>query len=436
MTMTDTNPAAAVVVGVDGSPQSLHAVDWAAQEALARQCPLQIVHAFLWPLMKVPLGPSEFGPPDGGLQHAAEKIVSTAVDRARLAAPGLEIRTDMPVRAPAAALIDASQDAAVVVIGNRGLGGFTGLLLGSVGVQTAAHAACPVIIVRDGDGDGLASGRVVVGVDGSELSRLAVDFGFAHAARHGLGIVAVNVDQWPAFADRVLAAYDSVDHRRADQVRLLDDALAGYGDRYPDVPVDRKVLHGQPAAVIVAVSSGAALTVVGSRGRGGFTGLLLGSTSQNVLQHATGPVAVVRPQLTGVGAGQATIQPRPEPPQADPAPAAASQRTPTASPPPGGQAADAGASAAPSLAKSLFTGRLPAAMVLPYPQLAHDEQGKVDALIADARGFLDAHYDPAHVEQQGWATTPYAAWGSVACSGSMWHPSTVGWVCRRPAIAG
>ncbi len=303
MTMTDANPAAAVVVGVDGSPQGLHAVDWATQEAIARQCPLQIVHAFLWPLMKVPLGPSEFGPPDGGLQHAAEKIVSTAVDRARLAASGLDIRTDMPVRAPAAALIDASQDAAVLVIGNRGLGGFTGLLLGSVGVQTAAHAACPVIIVRDGDVDGLASGRVVVGVDGSELSRLAVDFAFAHAARHGLGVLAINAYQWPTFADPALAAYYSVDDLRADEVRLLDDALAGYGDRYPDVPVDRKVLQGHAAAVIVAEAAGAALTVVGSRGRGGFTGLLLGSISQSVLQHATGPVAGVRPQLTSIGAG-------------------------------------------------------------------------------------------------------------------------------------
>ena len=78
-----TNPAAAIVVGVDGSPHSLHALDWATREAVARECPLRIVHAFLWPLYNVPLGPSAVGPPDAGLQHAAEHIVSAAADRAR-----------------------------------------------------------------------------------------------------------------------------------------------------------------------------------------------------------------------------------------------------------------------------------------------------------------------------------------------------------------
>src|SRR5687767_4134025 len=99
--------AAAIVVGVDGSAQSLRAVDWAAREAAARHCRLRIVHAFLWPLYRVPLGPPANGPPDGGLQATAERILSAAADRAHQLAPGLQISTELPVCAPAAALIEA-----------------------------------------------------------------------------------------------------------------------------------------------------------------------------------------------------------------------------------------------------------------------------------------------------------------------------------------
>ncbi|MEV0202976.1 universal stress protein [Nonomuraea sp. NPDC050691] len=310
-----TNPAAAIVVGVDGSPQSLSAVDWAAREAAARGCRLRIVHAFLWPLMGVPLGPPVMGPPDAGLQQAADKLLSTAADRARQTAPNLDITTDMPVCAPAAALIDASRDAALVVVGQRGLGGFTGLLVGSVGVQTAAHAACPVIVVRGSHDDlrapGPAAGQVVVGVDGSDSSDLAVEFAFAHAALHGLSVVAVHAYQWG------IGSY--YDHRYQWPARLLTEAVAGYRETYPDVPVQQKVVPGESADVLVAESASAALTVVGSRGRGGFTGLLLGSTSQHVLNHASGTVAIVRARATRGGTATRTglgMSDAPEPSQA------------------------------------------------------------------------------------------------------------------------
>ena len=303
-----TSPTAAVVAGVDGSLQSMHAVDWAAREAVARRCPLRIVHAFLWPLLNVPIGPPAGCPPDAGLANAAEDILADATDRARRAAPALEISADLPVCSPAAALIEASHDAGLVVVGHRGLGGFTGLLVGSVGVQTAAHAACPVIVVRNSEPSkpsesGPATGRVLVGVDSSDHSRLAVDFAFTHAALHGLGLVAVHAHQWPPFSassDARIASRQP-DDAQAEPTQLLNETLAGYRDTYPDVPVQQKVVQGRPSAVLVAESAGAALTVVGSRGRGGFTGLLLGSTSQNVLHHATGPVAIVRahPSRTG-----------------------------------------------------------------------------------------------------------------------------------------
>ncbi|MFD1545061.1 universal stress protein [Nonomuraea guangzhouensis] len=403
------NQAAVIVVGVDGSPQSLSAVDWAAREAAARQYRLRIVHAFLWPLMGVSLEPPVMGPPDAGLQQEAEQLLRTATDRARQIAPALDISTDLPVCAPAAALIDASRDAALVVVGHRGLGGFTGLLVGSVGVQTAAHAACPVVVVRDSpsggpDETGPATGQVVVGVDGSDLSNLAVDFAFAYAALHRLGVVAVHAYQW-----RIGSYY--TDYLYQWPTRLLAEAVAECREKYPDVPVQQKAVQGESTDVLVAESAGAALTVVGSRGRGGFTGLLLGSTSQRVLHHATGTVAIVRAQATH---GGDTTRPRqdvsdaPEPahvatgPTAPVAPHPAIGTRPAARDRTGAEAADTGAPPVSSFAKSLFTGRLPATMVMPYPQLTRDEQRRVDGLIGDARDFLDASYDPIKVEQERW----------------------------------
>jgi nucleotide-binding universal stress UspA family protein len=191
----------------------------------------------------------------------------------------------------------------MVVVGHRGLGEFTGLLLGFVGAQTAAHAASPVIVVRTNavdrspgsDEAGQGAGQVVVGVDGSDLSRLAVDYAFTHAALHGAGVLAVNVFTPPVIAAPG-QAWPVADDASVlpDQTRLLSEALAGYGATHPDVPVRHKVVIGEPAEVLVAESAGAALTVLSSRCQSGSIDRLLGSTSQAVLHHATGPVALIR----------------------------------------------------------------------------------------------------------------------------------------------
>src|SRR4051794_17124220 len=110
------NPAAAIVVGIDGSPASLLALDWATREAAARHRPLRIVHAFQWPLTNELMGPPAAGPPDAGLQHAAERVLSAAADQARAAAPTLKVSTDLPADEPAAALIAASHDADLLVV--------------------------------------------------------------------------------------------------------------------------------------------------------------------------------------------------------------------------------------------------------------------------------------------------------------------------------
>ncbi|GAB3146599.1 universal stress protein [Micromonospora sonneratiae] len=291
------SPTAPVIVGVDGSPDSLRAVDWGAEQARLRHRPLRIVHAFRWPVVPAALSPVPLDPASTGLLHAAEQILSAAADHARKVAPELEISTDQPVSAPARALIEASHDASLVVVGSRGLGGFTGLLLGSVGTQVAAHAACPVVVVR-GDAPHPAGGstdQIVVGVDGSPLSHLAVEFAFEQAAWRGLGVTAVHAYQLPQplYPGALPLAYD-VDEIHGDESRLLAEALAGWSEKYPDVPVRRRVVQGPAGVVLVRESAGAALTVLGSRGLGGFTGLLLGSVSQSVLHHAPCPVAIVR----------------------------------------------------------------------------------------------------------------------------------------------
>ncbi|MQA06662.1 MAG: universal stress protein, partial [Streptosporangiales bacterium] len=139
---------APIVVGIDGSEDGLQAVRWAAREAALRGHALRIVHAFIWPMMNVPLGPSPVGPQEGGLRHEAEGFVGEAIALARSTAPDVAITGDIVTGSAVPTLVDESHHAELVVVGSRGLGGFSGLLVGSVGVGTAAHASCPVVIVR------------------------------------------------------------------------------------------------------------------------------------------------------------------------------------------------------------------------------------------------------------------------------------------------
>ena len=137
-----------VVVGVDGSEASLAAVDWAVGEAVARQSLLRVVHAFIWPLFPhVPLGPSPYGPPDGGLRAVAERVVDESVKRATNGAPGLSVVGELIAGAPEPVMLTEANNAQLVVVASRGLGGFTGLLVGSVSSHLAAHAACPVVVI-------------------------------------------------------------------------------------------------------------------------------------------------------------------------------------------------------------------------------------------------------------------------------------------------
>lgn len=136
-----------VVVGVDGSSSALDAVRLATIEARWRDCPLKIVHAFIWPWLNVPLGPLQEGPADGGLRHDAERILAGALEVARETGPSVRVSTELITGAAAPVLLHEAKSADLIVLGARGLGGFTGLLLGSVSQQVLHHCASPILIV-------------------------------------------------------------------------------------------------------------------------------------------------------------------------------------------------------------------------------------------------------------------------------------------------
>lgn len=211
-------------------------------------------------------------------------------------APDLAIEQEVVTGFPVPVLTDEAARAQLVVLGDRGLGGFTGLLVGSVAVAVTTHAPCPVVVVRGPTPDAPrpSDGPVVVGIDGSPTSEAAVEFAFEVADLRGVPLVAVHAWTDYEIGSTMVAVLDgeAID---ADEHRLLAERLAGWSEKYPDVPVQRLVTRCRPARTLVEQSEYAQLVVVGSRGRGGFAGLMLGSVSHALLHHAACPVAVVRP---------------------------------------------------------------------------------------------------------------------------------------------
>jgi nucleotide-binding universal stress UspA family protein len=282
----------AVVVGVDGSPAALAAVRLGAAEAALRRRPLRLVHAFVWPVLHVDVAPPPGGPLQGGLRHQAERLLDEAVSVARSAAPDVPVTGTMIDGQASAVLCRETAGADLLVLGHRGLGGFTGLLVGSVAVQVSSYAACPVLIARGKGHDG----PVVVGVDNSAHSRLALGFAIEEAARRDAECRAVHAFRHPVSTgpgDMMPLVYDT-EALRGEADRELAESIAGWSDRYPNVPVIRRIVHGSAAPTLIEESATAQLIVVGARGLGGFAGLVLGSTSQAVLHHSDCPTVVVR----------------------------------------------------------------------------------------------------------------------------------------------
>jgi nucleotide-binding universal stress UspA family protein len=294
-----------VVVGVDGSVTGRYALDWATEEVRVRPRPLHLLHACGWPLLDVPLGPSVYRLPASArarddVYAVAEKILAEAASRVDPAIPVTsEISSDLPARA----LLTASHTATAVVVGSRGTGGFAGLLLGSVAEQVAAHGRCPVVVVRPAPSP---RGPVVVGVDGSPASRAALRYAAGQAAARGAVLRAVHAWRWPVSTrpgEQVPLVYDR-EALAGEEERLLADELAGLAEEFPGLVVERRLVRDRAAPALLEAAADAALTVVGSRGHGGFTGLLLGSVSNQVLHHAAGPVVVVHADNQQRGVGQ------------------------------------------------------------------------------------------------------------------------------------
>jgi nucleotide-binding universal stress UspA family protein len=284
---------APIVVGVDGSESALTAVRWAAGEASRHRLPLKLVHAFLPPARGYPEIVLTGHEVRAAFEQQGLQWVDQAATAAREVAPGVEVETAVAIDRPAAALIAASHDARLVVLGSQGLGGFSGLMVGSVAVAVTAHGKSPVVVVRD---EIRRDGPVVVGVDGSPTSEEAVAFAFAEASLLGAPLTALIA--WTDFlVDSAFHSRFTVDWSQVEeeQLRLLAERLAGWQEKYPDVHVDRVVVHDRPVRALLTAAADARLLVVGSHGMGGFTGMLLGSTSQALVYHAPCPLAVVRP---------------------------------------------------------------------------------------------------------------------------------------------
>ncbi|MBA9002770.1 universal stress protein [Thermomonospora cellulosilytica] len=283
-----------ILVGVDGSGISLDAVEWAAREARLHDASLRIVHAVVPWLFDVPADPRVSAVREW-LHDNGRAVLAKAVAAATAAEPAVKVSADLIPGGPAKVLLEAAQDADMVVVGSTGVGGIAGALLGSTALQVVSYAPCPAVAVRPPVGR--APGEVVVGVDGSTSCRSAVRFAFQEAALRGAGVRAVLAfthpistgpgDMQPLVYDPALLA--------VEQERALAESLAGHRQRHPDVAVVRQVVHARAARALAEASAGADLLVVGSRGRGGFTGLLLGSVGHAMLHHARCPVAVIRP---------------------------------------------------------------------------------------------------------------------------------------------
>lgn len=293
--MTPTAQQSPVVVGVDGSTSATQAVRWAAQEAGRRRAPLVLVHVWT-PIPVAPLHVGSLVPYHDALVEQGDQWLSEASAAAREAAPSVVTSTQLVSGSAAGRLIDRSASAGLLVLGSRGLGGFTGLVVGSIAVALATHGHCPVVVVRGADPDTAPrqDGPVVVGVDGSPNSRAALDFAFEAAALRGAPLTAVHA--WSDLPVTTVWELTTDWHLvQQNEAEALSQWLADGQARYPDVPVEQVVVREGPAHILLEHARTAQLVVVGSRGRGGFRGLLLGSTSQALIHHAASPVAVIPP---------------------------------------------------------------------------------------------------------------------------------------------
>ena len=285
-----------IVVGVDGSKCDEQAIEWAAGEASMRHLPLRIVHVLEPPLMSRPLDVELADRIMAFAAQHANEIVATAVGSARRIAPNIDVNGTVITGQVVPGLLAEAEQARLVVLGSGERFDASRVRLGSVAAHVSTHARCPVIVSRTPESgepaSGPAGGRIVVGVDGSAVSEAAVGFGFEEASWRSLGLTVVHAWQEASLPWTLDVPKPSVHEQEAE--RVIAEAAAGWSEKYPDVRVSSILVRDHPVRALIDEAAGAALLVVGSHGRGRFSGMVLGSVSQAVLRHASASIAIVR----------------------------------------------------------------------------------------------------------------------------------------------
>ncbi len=287
-------PSGAVVAAVDGGPLSEAVVAFAAAEAGRRAAPLHLVSVVDLGTPMTPYGDILTVDPElnDRLVEGSTSTLQAAAEQAASLDGSLSVTTASATGSPSAAIVDAAAGASCVVLGGRRTRAAERAFLGSVALAVTQHAPCPVVLVPEG-GRPTGDGRIVVGVDGSDHSADALAYGVEHARRSGgrveaLAVWYVEVEGGVVVTEPGSPEWTAVEDRyRTMAERTIAGAVG------PDAPVDVVVRRGPAAKTLVAAAEGADLLVMGSRGRGGFRGLLLGSVSQKVLETTKTPVAIL-----------------------------------------------------------------------------------------------------------------------------------------------
>jgi nucleotide-binding universal stress UspA family protein len=282
----------AIIVGTDGSRHSLRAVEWAADEAVLRGSSLRIVHAVAPWLYDQNVDPRLLAV-RGWLLAGGEECLGMAVEAARARAADLDVCGEMVAGGASRTLLDQARNASLIVLGSHGVGTVAGLLLGSTALQVVAHTPGPAVVVRHYQP--VTWQEIAIGVDAPPIGEPALAYAFEEASLRGARLRAVHVWSDPGATGpcgRTPLIYN-LETVAAEHAHRLNDALAGWRDKYPDVEVVAEVVHGRPVRILAGVSARTDLLMVGTRGRGGFAGLVLGSVSHGLLHHAHCPLAVV-----------------------------------------------------------------------------------------------------------------------------------------------
>jgi len=303
-----------VLVGVDGSAASLHALDWAAAQARAHGWGVRLVCSYSLPsFTAASLDGGYAALDDTAIQEGAKAVLAEATER--VSSMGVPVTAKVLTGDAAGVLVEMSHAVRLAVVGTRGRGGFADRLLGTVSSALPAHAYCPTVVVplRE-DGKTLPDDapipptrpvkRIVVGVDGSPQAEHALRYAIGEAEAWGAELTAVAGVPVGSMAGVLAWLPSTVDHEQV--LRDVTEGLHVVVDRalvdHPGLSVRRIALDGTGAELLTEFSVATDLIVVGSRGRGGFAGLLLGSTSQAVLHHSDCPVMVVTNRCVAVEA--------------------------------------------------------------------------------------------------------------------------------------